>query len=298
MLRLGMLDFDTSHSVEFVRRLNHIGIDEVQWVEGARVVVACPGQSRVAPERIPGFSEEIRELGVPLVEKPTDMIGQVDGMLIESLAGDAHLERARPFIEAGIPCFIDKPFTCSTSEASQLLELADRHRVPIFSSSSLRYAPELVAYMEDDSAGPIHGAVSYGPAHQFDGNPGLFHYAIHAVEILYTLMGVGCLRVWCVSRDGVDVVTGEWSGGRLGTVRGLRAGEARFGAMVFRETSLDVVPIDIEFIYRELLKRVVKMFQTGQRPLSPEVTLELIAFIEAANASASRSGVPHAVVVQ
>ena len=70
MIRLGMLDFDTSHTVEFTRHLNHVGIEEDQWVDGARVVVGCPGASRIAPERIPGFRSEMERHGVPLVADP------------------------------------------------------------------------------------------------------------------------------------------------------------------------------------------------------------------------------------
>ena len=137
MLKLGMLDFDTSHVVEFARRLHHKGIAKEQWVDGAEIVVACPGESRIMPDRIPGFKNAIEKLGIPLVDKPTDMIGRVDGMLIESQQGGVHWERARPFLEAGLPCFIDKPFTCSVADAKKLATLAEEKKVPIFSSSSL-----------------------------------------------------------------------------------------------------------------------------------------------------------------
>src|SRR4051812_41767892 len=90
MIRLGMLDFDTSHVVEFATRLNHVGVAEDQWVDGARVVVGCPGESQMMPERISGFREQIAKLGIPLVEQPDEMLGRVDGMLIESCQGAAH----------------------------------------------------------------------------------------------------------------------------------------------------------------------------------------------------------------
>src|SRR5262249_36636987 len=147
MIRLGILDFDTSHVVEFTKRLNHAGIKEDQWVEGAKVVIGCPGESKIMPERIPGYVGEMKKLGVPLVAKPADMIGKVDGMLIESQEGGPHWERARPFLEAGLPCFIDKPFTCSVADARKIVELAEKKKVAVFSSSSLRYAPELVQFV-------------------------------------------------------------------------------------------------------------------------------------------------------
>ncbi len=290
MIRLGVLDFDTSHVIEFTRRLNHQGIAQSQWVDGAEVVVACPGTSRIMPERIPDYTEAMKKLGVPLVERPEDMIGKVDGMLIESQEGGVHWERARPFLQAGLPCFIDKPFTCGVADARKIVELAARKNVPVFSSSSLRYAPELVQFVRDAKHGPVLGAVAYGPAPLHQRNPGLYHYGIHAVEILYTLMGPGCERVTCLHENDVEVVTGQWKDGRLATVRGIRKGKSDYGCLAFTEAGVQAVLIGTAYIYRELLKQVVEMFRTNKPPLDVAVTVEIVAFIEAALKSAHNHG--------
>jgi virulence factor len=226
MIKLGILDFDTSHVIAFTTRLNHKDKDKEQWVDGAEVVIGCPGESKIMPERIPGYKKEMENLGVPLVDKPEEMIGKVDGMLIESQEGGVHWERARPFVEAGIPCFVDKPFACSVADARKMMELAASKKVALFSSSSLRYAPELVEFMSEAKLGKVLGAVAYGPAHINEKdpkrNPGLFHYGIHAVEVLYTLMGPGCRQVTCTHEKDVDVVAGQWKDGRVATVRGVR----------------------------------------------------------------------------
>jgi virulence factor len=297
MIKLGMLDFDTSHVVEFARRLHHKGVPHEQWVEGAEIVIACPGESRIMPERIPGYKKEIANLGIPLVANPTDMIGKVDGMLIESQQGGAHWPRARPFLEAGLPCYIDKPFTCSVGDARKLVSLAEQKKVPIFSSSSLRYAPDLVRFVAEPQHGNILGAVAYGPASLHDLNPGLFHYGIHAVEVLYTLMGPGCQRVTCTHERDVDVVTGQWKDGRLGTVRGVRSGKSGYGCLVFAEQGVQAVPIDTKYIYRELLKKIVEMFQTKRAPLDIAVTVEIVAFIEAALRSGHNHGAGESLAV-
>jgi len=294
MIRLGMLDFDTSHVVEFTSRLNHKHSDREQWVDGAEVVVGCAGESKIMPERIPGYVQQIEKMGVPLVAKPEDMIGKVDGMLIESQEGGVHLQRARPFLEAGIPCYVDKPFACSTADAKAMVELAAQKKLPIFSASSLRYAPELTEYAADETHGKVVGALAYGPAPLYEAdpqrNPGLYHYGIHAVEILYTLMGPGCERVTCTHDKGVDVVTGHWKDGRAATVRGIRAGKADYGFVAFAEKGVTPRTLQTKFIYRELLKQIVKMFAEKKAPLDPAVTVEIVAFIEAANRSAANHG--------
>jgi virulence factor len=295
MIKLGILDFDTSHVVEFTKRLNHQGIVEDQWVDGARVVLGCPGESKIMPERIPGYVEEMKKLGVPLVDNPEQMLGKVDGMLIESQEGTPHLARARPFLEAGVPCYIDKPFTCSVADAKEIARLAAKKNVPVFSSSSLRYAPELVELVADAKHGKMIGAVAYGPASLHERNPGLFHYGIHAVEILYTLMGPGCRRVTCTHEKDTDVVTGQWRDGRLATVRGIRSGKSDYGAIAFTEQGVKQVPIGTKYIYRELVKKIVEMFETKKSPLDIGVTVEIVGFIESALKSANNHGTGEAL---
>lgn len=290
MIRLGLLDFDTSHAVEFTKRLNHVDIAEAQWVDGAKVVIGCPGESKLSPERIPGYTAQMKKYEVPLVEKPADMIGKVDGMLIEAVDGSVHLERARPFLEAGIPCYVDKPFACSVADAKAMVALAERKKLPIFSSSSLRYATEVVNYVEDAKHGKVLGASVFGPASLHERNPGLFHYGIHAVEILYTLMGPGCERVTCTHTKDTDVATGTWKDGRVATVRGNRAGGSAYGFTGFAEKGSQSFAVGTGVIYRELLKKLVEMFKSGKAPVPATTMIEIVAFIEAANKSGANHG--------
>jgi predicted dehydrogenase len=301
MIKLGILDFDTSHCVEFTKRLNHTeGTPKEQFVEGAQIVIGCPGESKLSPERIEGFTTQLKKFGVPLVEKPTDMIGKVDGMLIEAVDGTVHYERARPFLEAGIPCFVDKPFTCSTADAKKIVELSEKKKAPVFSSSSLRYAPEVVEYVADPKPGKLLGCTVHGPAPLSpipERNAGLYHYGIHPVEVLYTLMGPGCQRVTNTSEKGVDVVTGHWKDGRVATVRGIRQGASPYGFTAYAEKGVKAVNIGTAFIYRELLKQIVEFFKTGKSPVEPTTMIEIMAFIEAANRSGANHGAGESVPV-
>jgi virulence factor len=300
MIRLGIVDFDTSHVVEFAKRLNHKNIDKDQWVDGAEVTLGCAGESQLAPERIAGYKKDIENLGIELVKKPADLIGKVDGVLVESLEGGAHLARAKLFLEAGLPCYVDKPFACSVADAWAMVELSDKHKAPLFSSSSLRYAPELTAFLADDKHGKIIGATAYGPAHLSESerlNPGLFHYGIHAVEILYTLMGKGCQRVTCTHEKDVDEATGQWADGRVATVRGIRSGKADYGCVVFAEKGVYPLALSTKYIYRELLKHIVELFTTKKPPLDPAETVEIVGFMEAALRSANNHGAGEMVAV-
>lgn len=70
MIRIGLVDFDTSHVEAFTQRPNHVAIAEGEWVDGAKVVAGCPGDSKVMPERIPGYVEKLKSFGVERVEHP------------------------------------------------------------------------------------------------------------------------------------------------------------------------------------------------------------------------------------
>lgn len=292
MIRIGLVDCDTSHVVEFTKRLNHVNVAENQWVEGAKVVAAVPGTSQISPERIKSYVEELKKYDVAIVEKPADLLGKIDAVMIESVDGSVHRERAEPFLKAGLPCFVDKPFACKLADAKAMVELAAKHKSPLMSSSALRYTPELTKYVADAAHGPINGAMAYGPASEHERNPGLFHYGIHATETLYTLMGPGCKSVTAVKTKDFDEVVGTWADGRIGTVRGIRKGAAGFGAVAFASKSITHLSMPTTFIYRELLKHIVEFFKTGKAPFDVATSVEIVAFIEAGLSSVANHGMP------
>jgi len=291
MIRIGIVDADSSHAPEFTRRINHAGIDEDQWVEGARVVAACPGYSEAvadARNKNEQYTQALIEYGVEMVDSPEALLGTVDAVMVESDDGRRHYAPARLFIEAGVPTFVDKPMTCSLVEAMELAELAQDRGVPLYSASSLRYAPEVVEVASGESIGGVVGVDAISPSKvAVEGVPGLMYYGIHAVETLYTLMGRDCESVQAIESPLGILAAGRWGDGRLGSVRGFVEGVAGFGFRAVGETGTRQEMVSAQYIYRELLKRVIAMFETGEPPIDVHETLEIIAFIEAALESAA-----------
>lgn len=291
MIRIGLVDFDTSHVVAFTQRLNHVDIGPEHFVHGARVVAGCPGDSAIMPERIPGYAAQLRAWGVDLVERPEELLGKIDAVMIESQQGARHPERACPFLEAGLPTFVDKPFTATAADADALIALARRHNAPLMSCSALRYDPAVAeALRRRDDLGPVVSADVWTSAALHAGNPGLRHYAIHGVEMLYTLMGPGCREVRQVFTPGADIVTGVWPDGRLGVLRGIRAGAGGFGFAAHYERGHHAGIVEGAAFYTEMLKAVVPMFATGREPIPLSETREIMAFMDAAAVSEARNG--------
>ena len=205
MIRLGIVDFDTSHAVEFTKRLNHVDIAEDQWVEGAKVVAGVPGRSRDRARGDPQeHSRRSRSTGSTILDDPAELFGKVDAVLIESVDGSVHLERAMPFLEKGMPTYVDKPFACSLADAKAMVEAGEReaHPADVELEPAIRPRGRRRAGTAKGPLGAIVGVSTYGPSPTHPRNPGLFHYGIHPVEMLFTLMGPGCKRVTCLSDAG------------------------------------------------------------------------------------------------
>src|SRR5690606_38229999 len=128
--------------------------------------------------RVEKFTEQIRGMGVEIVETIPQLLDKVDVVLLESVDGRIHLQEAREIFKAGKPVFIDKPIAGSLPEAIAIFELARRHRVPVFSSSSTRFRAEFAALGDNAELGELLGATTWGPCSYQSGTPDFFFYGI------------------------------------------------------------------------------------------------------------------------
>jgi hypothetical protein len=211
--------------------------------------------------------------------------------LLESVDGRVHLEQVKPVLKAKKRVFIDKPLAASLADAAMIAKLAEEAGVPWFSSSSLRFHPAIANLKDDPQLGGIVGCDAYGPSPTESHHPDLFWYGIHGVEILFTIMGPGCQSITRVTSPGTDMVVGKWKDGRIGTFRGIRTGKDGYGATVFgvKEIRCAVAATSGSF-YRDLVEQIIKFFQTGVPPVSASETLELFAFMQAAELSKAKGG--------
>ena len=294
IIRVGLIGLDTSHAPAFTKLLNDTtGADPVP---GARVVCAFPGGSddlEASYSRVERFTAQIRDqYHVEIVPDIPSLLPKVDAVILTSVDGRVHLEQVKPVIQAKKPVFIDKPMAASLEDVRKIFELARRYKVPCFSASSLRYFDELQAAMKDTSLGNIVGCVAYGPSSLEPHHPDLFWYGIHAVEILFTVMGPGCRTVQRTYSEGTDIVTGLWADGRIGTFRGIRSGKSGFGALIFSDNKIALVEPGQGSAYRNLLQQVITFFETGLPPVSEEETLAIFEFMDAADQSKHADGAP------
>lgn len=289
-LRLGIVSTDTSHAVAFTSILNDP--QNKDHLAGARVVAAFKGGSPDLPEswdRVDKYAAELQsKYGVEIVPGIAALLAKVDAVLLESVDGRAHLAQFKEIAGSGKPVFIDKPLASTLADAREIASVARANHVPWFSSSALRFAegigelrlPGLTGVFAW-SPGPLE------PHHQLD----LSWYGIHAVEILYTLMGTGCDEVTRTFSADAEVVTGRWKDGRVGSIR-LHRPYSAFGAAAFAPKEIRTSGKELYSGYRNLVRAIIRFFETGVAPVAEAETLEMFAFMDAAQRSRLAGGAP------
>jgi hypothetical protein len=289
-LRLGIVGTDTSHATAFTQILNDESSPD--HVPGGQVVAAYKGGSadiESSASRVDKFADELRtKWKVRFFTTIPEMCRNVDAVLLESVDGRVHLAQARAVIAAHKPLFIDKPLASTLEDAREIARLATAAGVPWFSASSLRFG-EIAETMKFADATGVEtwGPGPLEPHHQLD----LSWYAIHPIELLYSLMGPGCEEVSRTFSPDADVIVGRWKDGRIGTVRALRP-YSDYGAVVFRPKQIVESPSRPSESYRPLLVEVMKFLETGQPPVPNRETLEIFAFMDAAQRSKDEGGRP------
>jgi hypothetical protein len=298
-IRLGIIGTDTSHVIVFTKFFNDpLSPDHVP---GAVVVAAYKGGSsdiESSASRVNGYAEELRtKWKIKFYPDIPTLCKNVDAILLESNDGRVHLEQVKPVFAAHKPVFIDKPLASTLADAREIVRLGKESGTPWFSESSLRYGIATQMKYPD-----IQGVITWGPGplephHQLD----LSWYAIHPIEMLYALMGKGCVEVTRMYTEDADVITGKWKDGRTGTVRALRP-YGTYGAVVFRtkpktaksEGSITAEQSNPKMTegYRPMLVDIVKFFETKESPVTNDETLEVIAFMDAAQRSKEAGGAP------
>ena len=291
-LKIGVIGMDTSHVTAFTKLLNDTTAPD--HVPGGKVVAAFKSGSADIPSSI-GRVEEYatvmqRDFGVKFVPTIEELCREVDCVLLLSVDGRPHLAQARAVIAAKKRVFIDKPIGGTLRDAVEIFRLAKEAGVPVFTSSAYRYYDSMIE-LKKTGVGEIRSAISYGPAHLEEHHPDLYWYGVHPAEALFTVLGRGCESVVRTHTADTDVITGLWSGGRIGVLHALRTKPLPHKVTVFGANGFAEQKPGGDS-YAPLVREIMQFFQTGTPPVSAEETLELMAFMEAADESKRRGGTP------
>ncbi len=226
-----------------------------------------------------------------VLTEAAEAIGRVDGVIICDDITMAHQKRARPFLEAGMPTFVDKPLSPDPAEAAEIIALAQQTGAPLMSCSALRYARELAEARERIAAlGKVRCATGTAPNE-------LVFYGIHALELVHTVLGPGVewvqnigdaerAFVRCAYPDATSIMLQVLGPGGYPGMHGCFYGE-RGGVHVAVE--------DAAAFYGNMLREFARMVRTREVPVPLDTTLEIIRILAAGKRSQEQGGVRVAV---
>ena len=281
VLKLGVVWSLTSHFPTFAYFLNNLTEDCKKFLfrytetpkqfEDARI-------EYVWSEDREGVEKIAKSHGITIIDDISEMIGKIDGALILTRYPYKNLEYARPFIEAGIPTFIDKPFAPNIDVAYEIVRLSRKHKTPIMSTSALRYAIELEplkSFVKE--RGELWGGSIIAPG---DFRVENTLYGIHVIEILSTLFGRGIERVW-----GTEFKVGEKLHVLVNVVyKDGKAFNLHLGSpyykwqvtLISKEASISTIVENAYEYYRGTINNVLKMVRERIEPINLIDTLEVV----------------------
>ncbi len=294
-LKLGYIGTDTSHVIAFTKVFNDPANPE--HIPGGRVVAAFKGGSpdiESSASRVEGYAAQlVKDWKVEIVPDIATLVSKVDAILLESVDGRQHLKQFQEIVKTGAkkPVFIDKPLAATLEDAREIARLAKQAGIPWFSASSLRWS-EMATTMKFADTKSV---LTWGPGPEEDHHYlDLSWYAVHPIEVLYTLLGPGCVEVSRIASADGDMIVGKWKDGRLGSVRTTKP-YGDYGALVFRAKTAEQSNPKMKTGYTPMLRELMRFFQTKELPVPNEVTLEMFGFMDAAQRSKLAGGKPVAM---
>lgn len=220
-----------------------------------------------------------------VVKTPEDVIGQVDAVCITTDIGYEHVERCRPFIEAGIPVFIDKPMV-DNMEDLKVFNRWVKEGKPLMSSSCMRYAKEYMPYRISTADLGALRLIVKTMAKTWE------RYGIHAVEAFYPILGPGFVSVRNIGQGSDNMVTIRHKSGACVQVPQVSDLYGGFGDMLLVGTvsGAYVKSNDTFYSFKKQLESFVQYLRTGIRPFPYEETVECMKIIIAGIISKQHNG--------
>ena len=282
MLKIGIVGSDNSHAIAYSKLAN------VEKIVGDKCqVVGIWGQEEARTREVAVAGE----IGT-IVAAPEDLLEMVDAAIVVDRHGGLHLEHALPFIEKGLPVYVDKPFAVSLADCRAMLDAAAQSGSLLSSFSPLRVAPSTIALAESvQKLGDIKVGHFAGPCDFESQYAGPFFYATHVAEIAIKLLDdeVESLKA---TQSGKNVVVQLiWKRGTLTSFSYLGDAAYHFHASLFGSEGMIAQEIVGGYSsYAEVLKAFLLMIETSTRPLSDEALLHPIALVHAIQKSLAASG--------
>lgn len=214
---------------------------------------------------------------------PHEFLGKVDGIMVTARHGDHHHEYALPYIKAGVPAFIDKPFTVGFDKADELLTAAKESGALLCGGSSLKYLDEMNALARFRQSKTVVGGNVTAPINMVNPYGGFYFYAQHLIEILFSVFGTDIKSVYARSHDNEDRISVIFDYGAYDVTAQFYSSYTYSATVYAREGCRHAAADDVTYCYEKELDDFATMVRTGTMPHDYESLvkpLKLMHFIE------------------
>lgn len=213
-----------------------------------------------------------------VVTNAEDMIGQVDAVILARDDGENHLAMAKPFIEEGIPIFIDKPLTENAKDLREFVRYYEEAK-PIMSCSSVRYWRSILGLKSKTHLGRILTANAVTPKYWRT-------YGIHLIEGIYAVMGGGVESAQNVGLAGEEIVHIRYTDGRHAVLQSFKGVHSNLHISFYGQNdSVFIQDTDAFFCFKKVLTHFVDMVKTGNHPFDWRETVETVKIVIAGRMS-------------
>ena len=291
-IRVALIGLDTSHTIEFTRRMQAPDVAPEQKVEGIKALTclrfSTPFQSE---EGLDQRQAQLEAWGVKVTMDFDEAVAGCDALMLEINDGAYHPEYFKKSMDLGKPIFLDKPLADNIENGKIIYDLAKKKKVRVFVASSLRFVPQLIEAC--DAIPEPAFATMYGPLGKAPAGSSIVWYGVHAFEMLERAIGRGAVSV-SVMRDKAGVVADvEYKDSRRGLVE-LSEGSWLYGGNLRTKDKSAPFVVNMGRAYSDLLTEIVKFFRGGKPPVSMDDTLEIMGMLDAAERS-YQSGKPEKI---
>lgn len=223
------------------------------------------------PSPISGKTTEewCEEYGIELCKTIEEVIEKSDALVVLSPDNcEMHETLSQLPLKSGKKTYIDKTFAPSKKTAESIFALAEEYGTPCYSTSALRFADEYQPLKGKN----IKAAAFWGPN-------GVETYSIHQLEPMIMLMQGAIKRVMAVTKENWSQVLLEWEDGRVASMV-CTGEESSFLANLSLDTGCKTVEVKSDF-FKIFIDNLIRFFETGERPVSHEETIRIMAVREA-----------------
>jgi len=280
-MRIGAIGAENSHTIAIAKLINvekKIKGFSVDYVWGETDAFA---KAAARDGQIPN-----------IVKTPKQMLGKVDAVFVDHRHPKYHLKAVWPFVEAGIPAFVDKPFCYRASEGKAFLKMARQKGTPVTSFSVLPFYDSFQQFKRKVAKlGEIVAAASYGPCDLKSQWGGVFFYGIHQVDVMLHAFGYDVKSV-LVTKNGANRATGQlfYPSGLIATMALIKEGCPGFGITAMgTKGQLHMPLVGGKNPYLNGTRTFTRMFKTGVEPMTHEQMLKPVQVLEALQRSVKSS---------